>query len=116
VDVNAFCQTDDQCCSGLCQGKQGKKTCQAHDQSTCQPGQDVCLGSDDVCTTTTGADGACATTTGKAIYCFGAGSCAPCAKDADCVQLVGAGAACIVCAECADDIPGATACVGLGLP
>lgn len=116
VDVGKFCKNNGQCCSGLCQGKKKNKKCKAHDQSTCQPGQDECLGLNVTCTTTTGRAGKCVTTTGKAPYCYDNGDCAPCEKDSDCVALVGAGAACIVCADCLALNPQGTACVGQGLP
>src|SRR5262245_47150653 len=45
VNVGDFCQNANQCCSGICQGKKGKKRCQAHDAGVatetgveCQPG------------------------------------------------------------------------------
>lgn len=117
VDVGKFCKNNSQCCSGICEGKKNK-TCKAHDQSTCQPGQDSCLGTEVQCATTTGAEGNCVTTTGKAPYCYNQspGNCTQCSKDSDCVPLLGAGAACIVCAICLDQNPDGTACVGLGQP
>lgn len=107
VDVGQFCQTNDQCCSGICQGKKGKKTCQAHDQSTCLAGQSdgFCSGlvGEVGCVTNTADDGVCLTTTGNAPYCAISGGCFPCATDADCVPYCGAEAACIICpANCAD--------------
>lgn len=112
VDVGKFCKNNGQCCSGICQGKKDKKKCKAHDESTCQAGQDFCLGVEVSCTTTTGSTGSCAITTGKASYCFEDGDCFPCSKDSDCVPLLGAGAACIVCTgECLGENPQSTACV-----
>jgi hypothetical protein len=70
VNVGKFCKNDGQCCSGICKGKKGKKKCKRHDESTCQPGQDFCLGVSVPCTTTAGFNGECTTTTGKAPYCF----------------------------------------------
>jgi hypothetical protein len=110
VDVGKFCKNSGQCCSGLCEGKKGKKKCKAHDSSTCQAGQDFCAGLEVVCTTESGDLGGCAQTTGKAPYCEANGDCFDCAKDADCVPICGSGAACIVCAECPET--GGTACVG----
>jgi hypothetical protein len=111
VKVGNFCKNGGQCCSGICQGKKGKKKCQAHDASTCQ-GQDACVGEVAVCTTTTGVVGSCAVTTGNASYCGRSATCFDCAKDADCVPVCGAGAACIVCAECVA-MGLQTACAGL---
>jgi hypothetical protein len=99
VDVGNFCTSDDQCCSGSCEGEKDKRRCQAHDQSTCQ-GQDGCLGDQALCQTTANAPGICALTTGNASYCAATRFCRNCARDADCVPFCGGGAACIVCAEC----------------
>jgi hypothetical protein len=110
VNVGSFCKNDDQCCSGICQGKKGKKHCQAHDASTCQPGQDSCSGLPVPCTTSAGdPDGGCTITTGNASYCEADGRCFDCAKDADCVPFCGPQAACIVCAGCVTE---KTVCVG----
>ena len=114
VNVGKYCKNDGQCCSGICEGKKNKKKCQAHDESTCQAGQDLCLGVDVPCTTTKGDTGQCVTTTGNAPYCFSGGDCFPCSKDSDCVAFTGVGSACIVCvSECFGENPQATACVGL---
>jgi hypothetical protein len=114
VNVGRLCKNADQCCSGLCEGKKGKKTCRAHDQSTCQPGQSsaVCSGGANVvCTASSGAPGLCLATTGNAGYCYADGDCFACAKDADCEPICGSGAACITCAgTCAGR--GGTFCAG----
>jgi hypothetical protein len=107
VNVGDFCKNSGQCCSGVCTGSK----CQAHNASTCQPGQDVCLGTGPLCDTDTGDLGECSITTGQASYCEAIGDCFACKKDADCVAVCGEGAACIVCeAECT--ATGGTACVG----
>lgn len=122
VDVGKACRgNDNNCCSGVCDGKKPKKgdrdksTCVAHDASTCVAGQTVaaCDGVTVECATTSGeGDGQCVTTTGKAPYCFGAARCFACKKDADCVAVCGAGAACFPCAaECGDTV--GTACGGI---
>jgi hypothetical protein len=102
VDVGKFCQNGTQCCSGICEGKKGKKKCRAHDASTCTDG-DGCAGEFVACTPTVGDSGNCAVTTGNASYCGTIAVCFDCTKDADCVPVCGIGAACIVCAECARD-------------
>jgi hypothetical protein len=100
VNVGSFCKNSGQCCSGICTGKQDKKTCQAHNASTCT-GTSGCGGDEFVrCTTDTGADGTCNVTTGNASYCATAGVCFDCSTDAECEPVCGAGAACTVCAEC----------------
>ncbi|MBL8126251.1 MAG: hypothetical protein U0Z70_16085 [Thermomicrobiales bacterium] len=114
VDVGKFCNNAGQCCSGICQGKKGKKTCKAHNESTCVSGQAEigCGGGANVaCQTSAGEEGQCDTTTGNAPYCVADGGCVACKKDADCVATCGAGAACIRCAGCL--ATGETACVGL---
>jgi hypothetical protein len=76
---------------------------------------DVGSGGEDVfCTSSAGAFGVCDTTTGNAAYCAVDAGCFPCAKDADCQQICGPAAACIVCAgkECFGT--GGTACVAPG--
>lgn len=120
VDVGKYCKNDGQCCSGVCDGKK-KRKCKAHGASTCQPGQNSCLGVPAGCTTVTGAAGQCSATTGKASYCFTEAACFPCTKDTDCVAQFGAEAACIVCEiECGPENPGGnpkgTSCVGPGTP
>jgi hypothetical protein len=103
VDVGKSCRNASQCCSGICEGKRGKRKCRAHDGGTgCRPGliEDGCGGDVDVaCTTSTGQVGICNTTTGNAEYCIaiGAGG-GDCKKDADCRLLCGTDAAsCIRC-------------------
>lgn len=116
VDVGKYCKNNGQCCSGICKGKKNKRKCKAHDESTCQAGQDTCLGTNPGCATTAGFMGECATTTGKAPYCFSSGDCFPCSKDTDCESILGAGAACTVCAQCVPETPRGTACVGTAAP
>jgi hypothetical protein len=114
VNVGGFCKNDDQCCSGICEGKKDKKKCKAHDQGSCQPGQDTCAsGTPILCTSSTGDLGECLVTTGNAPSC-GQGTCVACSKDADCVPLFGPQAACIVCAACIPDVGTNTGCVAPG--
>jgi hypothetical protein len=119
VNVGNVCTSDDQCCSGICEGKQGKKTCQAHDQSTCQAGQNIafCGGSaDGDCVDSSGTPGGdCFTTTGNAGICAQGGGCFICTKDVDCQAVFGPGAACATCPTCAEEHEGnaGTLCVVL---
>lgn len=101
LDVGQACSgKDDQCCSGICEGKKPKKgekdksKCVAHNTSFCQPGIDACLGIELECT-----GGFCFQTTGKAPFCAGGtGVCTDCQKDTDCQELgFGAGSACVFC-------------------
>ena len=110
VDVEKFCNNGRQCCSGICNGEKGKKTCKAHDASTCQPGQDVCAGVVATCVSAAGENGACVRTTGNAGYCQVSAVCRSCTKDIDCQATCGPQAACIVCeVDCG---PNGTGCVG----
>ena len=110
VDVGRFCKNAGQCCSNICKGKKGKKKCKAHNESTCQNGQEGlgCGGVTVACQTPSGDLGQCDTTTGKAGYCNADGSCFACTKDADCIPQCGANAACALCSNC----PGGFACFG----
>lgn len=111
VNVGMFCKNDDQCCSGICEGKKGKKKCKAHDAEGCQAGQKSadCGGIDVSCTSSAGKEGTCNATTGNAGYCLNDGECFPCRKDADCQPFCGPAAACIVCADCEET---STGCAG----
>jgi hypothetical protein len=114
VNVGSFCKNAGQCCSGICQGKKGKKRCKAHDASTCQAGQistECGAAADVACTASSGDAGKCTTTTGNAEYCLADGECFPCKKDADCQAFCGPQAACIPCADDCEET-GGTACVG----
>lgn len=100
VNVGQRCQTNGQCCSGICQGKQGQQRCKGHDSGGCAAGQKItiCGGSDEACTTTTGLAGACQTTTGNAGFCRAEDLIFDCNRDADCQELFGdPAAACVVC-------------------
>lgn len=114
IDVGELCQSDGQCCSGVCAGKEGTKTCRAHDVGDCAAGAALqgCGGADVECMTGAGLQGFCATTTGNAGYCQTAAECYVCQTDVDCQAAsggeLGPTAACIQCAECATT--GGTAC------
>jgi hypothetical protein len=103
VNVGRFCRKASQCCSGICQGKKGKKTCKAHDTGDCQPGPtfEECGAEENVpCINSNGNEGRCATTTGNAGYCSNAAtiSVPPCTRDADCEDF-DPRAACVLCPE-----------------
>jgi hypothetical protein len=104
VNVGNACKNDSQCCSSICEGKQGKKRCKAHDTGGCRAGQTsgACGGIDSYCTMSSGALGSCNTTTGIAGVCSSSVRCAACATDAECAAQFGANSACVACAICAD--------------
>jgi len=119
VDVGRSCTSADQCCSGICRGKKGKKRCKAHDTGGCRPGiQDTTCGTDAnpgtnvPCTTASGnPNGLCGTTTGNAGYCLQSGECRACARDAECREFCqDERAACIRCDDCPET--GGTSCAG----
>jgi hypothetical protein len=112
VNVGNFCKRDDQCCSGICTGKKGKKRCRDHDASTCQPTQDICYDETATCTTTAGLKGECLITIGGASFCGSIGLCTDCARDADCIPKFGPDAACVVCVKgCGPHTTRGTSCV-----
>jgi hypothetical protein len=93
VSVGGYCKNADQCCSGMCEGKKGKKKCRARGAGTCdQDSPGVCLAANPT-TLTCNNDALCycyATTAGSN-FCteasMGFDVCAECQKDADCVAL-----------------------------
>jgi hypothetical protein len=42
LEVGDACQSEEQCCSGICEGKKGARTCVAHDAATCQVDSNLC--------------------------------------------------------------------------
>jgi hypothetical protein len=96
LSVGKTCKNAKPCCSGICMGKQGKRTCRAHDTGTCQ--QDVpaiCQSGSPLTTTCNNRpDCACFRTTAGSSICgetlcgrAGCSDCAACQRDADCVAL-----------------------------
>lgn len=90
LEVDDPCKSAEQCCSGVCEGKKGKRTCRAHGAGTCQPQPGVCTNPDPgVGTCNNNSFCYCHRTTANSIYCAGQEhtECADCRKDADCVAL-----------------------------
>jgi hypothetical protein len=114
LEVGDPCTSEEQCCSGVCDGKKGKKTCKAHDTGDC-PGRvlsDTCGDGETIsCNTSSGVQGRCETTTGGAPYCAGGGDCFTCSKDSDCHEVCGPRSACILCPVGCGGAAG-TQCVG----
>lgn len=107
LEVGGACKNADQCCSGVCEGKKGKRRCSAHDTGTCrQEGFGICSGSTGtpfkcndsgncVCFHTTSGSNFCADLANA-----GLDICADCQKDADCQGLgFPPGSACIPISE-----------------
>ncbi len=92
--VGKPCRRNDQCCSSLCRGPQGRKTCRTHNVGTCTVAKDFCRTGTFGC----GEDACfCFRTTGGANFCStGGGSCMACTRDAQCeIALATRGAACV---------------------
>ena len=99
--VGRSCTRRRECCSGICQGPRGRKSCRAHGTGTCQAGQNSCEGASVSCNGNSSCF--CQVTTGNAAFCgTSPQSCVPCKRDKDCVEEFGfaAGSACGVCAGC----------------
>jgi hypothetical protein len=102
LNIGKVCRASDECCSGICEGKKGKRTCRDHNVGPCKAIFDGCATLAVGC----GTGGVCFRTTGNASFCGGqGGNCMVCARDADCEATHGKGAACVVCDDC-DGIDG----------
>lgn len=117
--VGKACKNESQCCSGICEGKKGKRNCAAHDVAICQVDSDICSSGQAVLCGTTNPHCACTLTTGNAPFCGdftdfpGDTLCRDCRQDTDCEADFGPGAACVVYSRlCGDICPDTgTACV-----
>jgi hypothetical protein len=94
VSVGKTCKNAEQCCSGICTGKKGNRTCRAHDVGTCdQAAPGICEAGNPLFSVCNGkSDCACFRTTGGSSICGalfnpGLSECAACRRDADCVAL-----------------------------
>jgi hypothetical protein len=96
-NIGKPCRRGGECCSGVCRGKSGQKSCRAHHAGTCRPGEDHCReGFTAVCNN--GENCYCVVTTGGAPFCgqLDVGACTACRRDADCAaQGFPIGSACI---------------------
>jgi hypothetical protein len=108
--VGARCKSKDQCCSGVCRGKDRKK-CRAHHTGICKTTNDTCtqgtLSSNECGTMDNGDTCYCYITTGGAPYCVGGSAGFDCEKDEECYPEL-SGGACIACDSPFSLIP--TAC------
>jgi hypothetical protein len=111
LEVGDPCQSEEQCCSGICDGKKGKRKCRAHGAGTCR--QDLTGLCSDPPTLATCNDSEtcfCLRTTANSNFCAELGQklCTDCQKDADCEALgLPSGSACLPTegALCADHCP-----------
>jgi hypothetical protein len=119
LEVGDDCKRGDQCCSGICEGKNGKRRCRAHDTGPCDqktPGFCESVGpagtrcknqANCFCLRTTAGSHVCGTSLAPS-------ACAECKKDADCVaQGFPPGTTCAVFSEgnCAGLCEEGTACI-----
>lgn len=121
LSVGIACKSEDQCCSGICEGTKGKKQCRNHGAGTCSqvvegfctssnPTQVLCNNRSDDCV--------CVRTTAGSNFCAQVGDeaseCAECTTDADCEALrFPRGSACAPMTEgrCADMCRGNRICL-----
>jgi hypothetical protein len=90
ISVGDACTNAEQCCSGICEGKKGKKLCIAHGEGTCDQEADGFCEAEDTTQTVCNDNPACACirTTAGSKFCFGPGTdCADCQTDTDCEAL-----------------------------
>ncbi len=107
VAVKKRCRRASQCCSGVCRGPNGRKTCRAHDVDTCRLAHDRCEFGTGAPLCAGDAQCVCLVTTGGAPYCGAAVQCdAECERDSDCAGVTGEGAACV-------KVQGPDCCAGL---
>lgn len=98
LKVGKKCRRAKQCCSGVCRGRRGDKTCRRHGAGTCkQEGQHLVCTAPDITLShcNNNSDCACVRTTAGTNFCgdffFPSGcttcsGCAVCERDADCVK------------------------------
>ena len=93
LNVGVRCKNAGQCCSGVCEGKKGRRTCRAHDTRECkQDGPGFCAASNIIdafcgetaclCYRTTGGSRVCGEELSGVVS-----QCADCHKDRDCEDL-----------------------------
>jgi hypothetical protein len=119
LEVGDACKTADQCCSGICAGKKGKKQCRAHDTGPCDQGTPGLCESVSVTQTRcdNNANCFCIRTTADSHICgttLAPSECVDCKKDADCAAMgFPPGTACASVAEgnCAGLCETGTACI-----
>jgi hypothetical protein len=117
LSVGAICKNADQCCSGICEGKKGKRKCRAHDTGTCaQDVAGVCQSGTPINTACNNrADCHCFRSTAGSNVCSTGIACADCQRDADCIALgfpPGTACAPVSTGGCAGSCPTGMACVG----
>jgi hypothetical protein len=101
LSVGKLCRNVVQCCSGVCNGRKGKRTCRAHGTGVCdQQAEGICTAVNPRLSACNNAGTcACFETTAGSNFCGNQvvdRACAECKKDADCEALgFPAGSACI---------------------
>lgn len=111
LEVDDPCKTAEQCCSGVCEGRRGKKRCRAHDTGTCDqdlPG--LCSPTPTIAPCNNSPTCFCMISTANSSFCAQLGQplCTTCQQDADCIaQGMPPGSACLPTTGflCATDCP-----------
>lgn len=102
LNVGKRCTRAGQCCSGVCQGKKGKRRCADHDASVCTVADDYCAAGQAARCGFSNVNCICVVTTGGAPFCGdftgppGELHCRSCSHDTECEAEFGPGAACVV--------------------
>jgi hypothetical protein len=104
VHVSHRCTKSGQCCSGVCKGKEGHKTCRAHNVGTCTRDRAACTTETPSPCNPNNLKTACFVTTGNGLFCADLTpdtvpppACEPCLRDLDCLVLgYPPGSACVV--------------------
>jgi hypothetical protein len=118
LEVDDPCKSAEQCCSGVCEGKKGKKWCLAHGIGSCdQTAQGFCLGDPVQAPCGNSPHCVCTKTTAGSNFCgsrLPPSNRAECKKDADCeTQGYPPGSACALWANgfCTGDCSSGMACM-----
>jgi hypothetical protein len=120
LEIGDPCQSEEQCCSGICAGKKGQRKCRAHDTGTCVQGMPgLCTAANPETTRCNNADCSCYRTTAGSNVCSSDDThdfevCVDCQRDADCQELgFPPGSSCTVVSQgrCAGECESGTACL-----
>jgi hypothetical protein len=123
--VGQVCRDGEQCCSGICEGKEGRQTCRVHGAGTCsQQDPGICSGVISGCND--GVNCLCLRTTAESVFCGNFSTNAilevECGSDADCEALgLPRASACVPVSEgfCSELFESDTICIapcGLTIP
>jgi hypothetical protein len=99
LEIGKSCNVEEQCCSGICEGKREKRKCRAHGIGTCEQNEPGLCEAGNPLDTVCNGECLCVRTTAGSNYCgtlLMPSACADCKKDADCeAQGFPTGTACV---------------------